>query len=390
MQKYKILVAGGGIAGLTTALVLARTGHEVEVFERADTLEPIGAGIQVSPNALAVLAELGLEKQLLGAGSTPNAINMMDALTGRNLARIPLGDHFAKRYELPYLVIHRADLQEILLQACEESSQITVKFGSTVSDIMSNRSLISVEIFDGREKRDCSGDVLIAADGVHSIIRKQFPEMPDTRPSGKTAWRALIGSKCIKNNETLENTMLWLGPDAHAVTYPVRGGDCLNVIAITKDDDRLQVTNPDREQLARKFSEWKDDFTDLFEHEAHWSGWPVYEMEPPKKMAVERIAFVGDAAHAMLPFAAQGAACAIEDAWVLGKHLGADTLVTEALTTYASERMPRVARVMKAARTNGTIYHLGGVSANLRNLGLKAVSGSTLLKRQDWIYNWRP
>lgn len=390
MTRRKILINGGGIAGLTAALCLAKAGNSVSVFERAVTLEPLGAGIQISPNAFHVLSNLGLGEELISVGDVPSAILMMNAAKGTRLATIPLGFNIQDKYGAPYIVIHRADLQNILLKACSENPDISLTFGSEVTDAAVHKNGITALVKSDGEITEEVGDLLVGADGVGSRIRTDVLKLKKAEYSGKTAWRALIPASQVKMLEALENTVVWLGPKAHAVTYPVRGGEYLNVIAVTQEADVARTDAISKEYLGEKFAHWSIDIKDLLKCDVDWSGWPLFETASVKTMAVKSVTLIGDAAHAMLPFAAQGAAQAIEDAHVLAKSLLDTKDVETALKQFEKQRLPRIQRVTATARSNGRIYHLSGILAAVRNFGLCKISGEQLLQKQDWIYRWKP
>ena len=390
INRRKILINGGGIAGLTAALCLAKTGNRVDVFERAPAFEEIGAGIQISPNAFHVLSALGLACELLAAGDAPASIIMIDAVKGKKLATLPLGFDIQDEYDAPYLVLHRADLQDILLKACNETPDIKITFGAEIEDAAIHKNGVTALVKLNHTIKEQVCDVLIGADGVHSGVRQKILELPDAKYAGKIAWRALIPAAQIKPQESLSNTHVWLGPKAHAVTYPVQKGNYLNVIAVTQEVKASKVNLISESNLKEKFAHWSDDFTQFMELGTEWSGWPLFETPSVKTMVHRNVALIGDAAHAMMPFAAQGAAQAIEDAHVLAQRLAKTDDTEAALKQYEATRLPRVKRVVKTAQNNGRIYHLTGVPAMARNLVLSKTPGKRLLRKQDWIYGWRP
>ncbi len=306
MTRRKILISGGGIAGLTAALCLAKAGNRVKVFERAEVLEPLGAGIQISPNAFHVLNSLGLGRELLSIGDVPDAILMMNALKGSELATIPLGLYIQNKYDAPYIVIHRADLQNILLKACQDNPDITITFGAEIADAAIHQNGVTALVKTDERMKEIVGELLVGADGIHSSVRNNILKLEPAIYSGKTAWRTLIPSQQVKNDKALSNTVVWLGPKAHAVTYPVRGASYLNVIAVTQEARKLKFNEKSKADLVKKFAHWNSDFTDLLKNNVEWSGWPLYETRSIKTMAFKTMALIGDAAHAMLPFAAQG------------------------------------------------------------------------------------
>jgi len=390
VSRRKIIISGGGIAGLTAALCLAKNKNRVEVHERAITFDKLGAGIQISPNALHVFDSLGLGKEIRSASDAPNSIVMMNAKSGKQLASIPLGIAFEDKYEAPYLVIHRSDLQDILLSACKNHPEITINMGCEIVDAVSHPNGITAMVKKEYDISEVIADILVAADGIHSNIRTNSLDLPEANYSGKIAWRALIPAQMIDNNTALNNTMAWLGAKAHVVTYPVRKKTFLNVIAVTQEKTANDFAEIFGSVLQKKFFDWDDEIADLFLKANEWTGWPLYEMALPNKMAHGNIASIGDASHAMLPFAAQGAAQAIEDAHVLAYGLSAEKDIETALEKFEKARLPRVREIMKTANRNGRIYHLSGIMAASRNFVLGTLSGEKLLQQQDWIYRWKP
>lgn len=389
MPRYKIIISGGGIAGLTAALCLAKAGHRVNVYERASAPNEFGAGLQISPNAFHVLQKLGLSAQLLSAGIAPSAIMMMNAMNGKKLARLPLGFDIEDTYGAPYLVLHRADLQNILLDACDAHPDISMTYGAKILDAASHANGATVMIETAAATNEHLCDILIGADGIHSCVRHDILDLPKAVYTGKIAWRALIPTNQIKLSGAMSDTYVWLGSKAHAVTYPIRNGEYLNIIAVTQERDAAKAKDISKEKLQNTFAHWTDDFKALLEVKAEWSGWPLYETKHIHCMADRSVALIGDAAHAMLPFAAQGAAQAIEDAAVLSQCISSNINKEDALKTFEAQRLPRVKRVVKTARRNGQIYHLSGIAAMARNLGISSISGEKLLAKQDWIYRWK-
>jgi salicylate hydroxylase len=373
----RIAVAGAGIAGLAAAIALAQRGFEVDLFERARDLDEIGAGIQLSPNAVAALERLGVAGELPETVE-PRAIEIRDAPTGRALARLPLGAAARKRYGAPYLLIHRADLQAGLLDAARREERISVHLHAEVHDI---RATDGGAAFDagGRSHR---ADLLIAADGVHSGIRTGYFGHAGPEPIGFTAWRATLAAADVPSPIPRDSTGLWLAPGAHLVHYPVRGGAELNIVAIART--AAPAAAPPQERLGSVLRP-------LIGRVRNWRPWPLLAVDPTRAWARGRVALIGDAAHAMSPSAAQGGAQAIEDAWVLARSLadGADDPTT-ALLSYESGRRSRVERIAREARRNLIVYDLPRFPAVGRNVLLRALPATLFLSRLDWLFDWKP
>ncbi len=371
----RVAVAGGGIAGLTAAIALAGRGFSVSLFERAERLEEIGAGIQLSPNAMAVLERLGVTRALEGKLSEPAALVIRSARSGAVIASLPLGKVARQRYGAPYCTLHRADLQEALLATARRDPSIGFHLNAEVRDVRPSETGI-VFTAGGLGRK---ADVLVGADGVHSRVRTGYFAYPGAEPFGRNAWRAVAPAANVAGLAPLDTTGLWLGSGAHLVHYPVRNGDALNVVVIAKED---QPTPPVANfgKLARR----------LIEAVGEWTSWPLLHLDAERPWTRGRVALLGDAAHAMAPSAAQGGAQAIEDAWVLAKSLAEAKTPEHALAKFENIRRSRVLRVVRESRRNLNTYEMRGAPAVARNLVLGALPASLLTSRLDWLFGWRP
>jgi salicylate hydroxylase len=390
-----IIVAGAGIGGLTASLALARQGFRVIVMEKAERLEEAGAGLQLSPNASRVLIDLGLQPRLAGA-VTPEAICLMSAATGGEITRLSL-DRMAKSGP-PYWVIHRADLQTALREAVENCSNIELRLGCQFEDVSSHAKGLTVIQRSGTTRREELALALIGADGIWSAVRHHL--LPDLQPrfSGLIAWRGTLDTTQLPREYTSHRVQLWMGPGAHLVTYPISGARRVNVVAVVPG----QWNRPgwsergDDNDIKTSFvtAGWHAIPRMLIGAVDGWRKWALFTVPAGGQWTEGAVALMGDAAHAMLPFAAQGAGMAIEDAAVLAKCIagrqadGAEAL-SAALQRYERLRRPRVMRLQRSARQAGRIYHLSGPLALARNLVIKAMGPKRMLARQDWIYNWQ-
>ncbi len=383
--KRKILISGAGIAGLTTALCLAQRGFQIEIIEKARQLDPVGAGLQVSPNAYSVLASLGLHQSIQAVATYPEGIHIKSGSSAGLLTTIPLGDHVQMQFGQPYCFIHRADLQAILLAECEASPRVNICYGCEATNVEFGHDTTTLTAEPGDRK--FFGEAVVAADGVWSNLRIATLKLPQPRYSGRVAWRALVSGAELEGSELLQDSHLWLAPSSHAVTYPVRKCEQLNVIVISHSEipDQQPGLRPD----LSAFSNFGQRLCGILEQQANCSFWPIFESPAPVRMGRSNLALVGDAAHAMLPFAAQGAAMAIEDAAVLADCLSR-LPASEAIAEFEALRKPRVERVMALARSNGWIYHLGLPVSPFRNLAMRILPAKMLLNRQAWIYGWQP
>jgi salicylate hydroxylase len=387
-----IIVVGAGIGGLTASLALSRAGFRVTILERAYELSAVGAGIQLSPNASRVLIDHDLGSQLRASAVYPDAIRIFSTRSGGEVTSLPLGAGFAARYGAPYMVIHRADLQKALLTAAKARGSIDIRLGVAIRAIRDTGKGVDVETGTGE---NFTADALIGADGVRSAIRTDVLGQAQARYAGRMAFRATIPIASVPEHMR-HVTCVWMAPHAHLVHYPISGGEELNLIAVTEGDWRGEdwaqpVTRSDMlAELAGNRSDiWPAAARDLLVLPELWTKWALAAVDPRFEWSRGCVTLLGDAAHAMLPFAAQGGAMAIEDAEVLAAALLSQRNVPAALRAYEAARKPRVSAVVDLAAANGRIYHLGSLPAMLRDVALKALPARFALARQDWIYAWR-
>ena len=394
-SSRSVVIVGAGIGGLTAALAIARRGFEVVLFDQAERLEEVGAGIQLSPNASRILLALGLAERLQRHVVTPEELRVIDARTARVLARAPLGPAAERRYGAPYWVIHRGDLQTVLVEAVRAHPGITLHLGARVEDFRPAEAGVTISARSPQGDVEHRGAALIGADGLWSSLRGSLGHRRTPRFAGHSAWRALAPAEAVAPELRAPAVNLWLGSAAHLVHYPVRGGSLVNVVAIMRDDWRetgWSAPAERAESLARySATAWSATARALLAAPRHWQKWALYDRSPLAHWGTGAVTLLGDAAHPMLPYLAQGAAMAIEDAAVLAQRL-AETRddPTAAMRRYERQRRSRTARAQRAARRNGTIYQLGGPAAALRSLALASLGGARLLARYDWLYGWTP
>jgi salicylate hydroxylase len=392
-SSRSVIIAGAGIGGLTAALALAQRGFDVTVFEQAPRLEEAGAGLQLSPNASRVLLALGLGPQLRPHVVAPEELRVVNAKTARVLARAALGATAAKRYGAPYWVIHRGDLQTVLLESVRQHPGIALELGTRVEDFAPDGGGVTVSARSARafERR---GAALIAADGLWSNLRRSLGDVTAPQFARHTAWRALAPADTGTCRQRAPSIELWLGNNAHLVHYPVRNGSLINIVAIVRDEWRepgWSAPGERAEILARyPAGTWAAEARAVLAAPEQWSKWALYDRAPLARWGRDAVTLLGDAAHPMLPYLAQGAAMAIEDAAVLAQRLAdAPDDPAAAMRRYEQQRQRRTARTQRAARRNGAIYHMGGAAAFLRALALKAMGGQRLLTGYDWLYGWK-
>ena len=386
-QQERVLIAGGGIGGLAAAIALARRGIESEVLERSRFSEETGAGIQLGPNATRALAALGVLEAIDARAFKPEAIAIYDGLTGRKLTSLPLGKSVEERYGAPYLTCTAPTCMPGCAPPPRASPRSRCGRASRSAAVDTQGADIAVRGIDGSE---ANGAALIGADGLWSTVRPLIAPAASLRFTGATAWRTLLPRAELPAPFDASEVGLWLGPRAHLVHYPVRGGADLNVVAVTEGGAALQGWNQtgSAETLLAGFTGWTKDSKSLLERAAAWRSWSLYRLTGLRRFSEGRIALLGDAAHPVLPYLAQGAALAIEDAVTLARddrglarRPGAGL---SPLRGAAAGRAPP--RVQRLSRRFGRIYHFGGLLRLARNLVLERRSGAAALADLDWLY----
>jgi salicylate hydroxylase len=385
-MQGQALIAGGGIGGLAAAIALARQGFDCEILERSHFAEEAGAGIQLGPNATRALRALGALDAIGRDAFRPEAIVIYDAVTGRKLTAMPLGAAIEERYGAPYLTLRRADLHAGLRAALAGETGVALRTGFDVSGIDVQGDGVVARASGGSEAK---GACLIGADGIWSVLRPRISPGANLRFAGATAWRTQIPRATLPARFAEPVVGLWIGPRAHLVHYPVGGGADLNVVAVTMGGaDRQGWSEPgDAANLLASFAPWTRDAKSLLERADAWRGWSLYGLTGLERWSAGPLTLLGDAAHPILPYLAQGAALAIEDGVALAACLAsAPGDPTSAFRRYEDLRRPRATRVQRAARSFGFLYHLGGPLAAARNFILALRSEETALRRFDWLY----
>jgi salicylate hydroxylase len=385
-----ILIAGAGIGGLSAAIALARAGFRPLVLERAARLTELGAGIQLTPNASRALDRLGALDAVKRRAVVAKGLIVASGESGVELARASLVDTEA-RYGAPWLLTMRTDLQRALQVTAEENVDIEVEFGTEVTDFAAHTRGTTAHIMKDGRSDERIGISLIGADGLWSKIRAHLHGEEQPASHGLVAWRTLIPAKDLSSQFAEPIVRLWLGRDAHLVHYPVAGGEQINVVAVFRDAWQGDgwASTADLKNLPDACDRWSDLPQRLLSASKSFSRWSLADRQPLKRWGEGRVTLLGDAAHPMLPFLAQGAAAALEDSVSLARHLKHRADAEEALRAYESERAPRTNRMQATARFNGRIYHAGGIVGWARDLKLRW-DADRIIDRNNWIYRYRP
>ncbi len=387
-----MIISGGGIGGLTAALCCLHQGHRVTSLEQAAELGEIGAGLQLSPNAMKVFEALGLDQQLAKVGFQPEGIELRMGVSGLKLIHAPLGETAFRRWRAPYLHIHRADLVDVLATALNERAPGTIKLNSEVKDYQQDSTGVTAQLANGQQVK---GDALIGADGLHSPLRAQMlgPDAPTF--TGNVAWRAVVPVERLGGDTPNPVAGAWLGRGKHAVTYLLRGGQLANFVGVVERDDwtgESWTEAGSRADAMADFEGWDRVITRLISEADTLYRWALYDRAPLSTWTDGRVALLGDAAHPMLPFMAQGAAMAIEDAWALSVCLSQDLTVPEALNAYQRIRYSRATNVQAGSRANAKTFHQRTGFGRLKTYGPIWLAGRVApvigLMRQDAVYGY--
>lgn len=388
-MEPSVHIAGAGLGGLAAAMALSSVGASVRVSEQAAALGEVGAGIQLSSNAMHVARALGIEDQIIAAGFEPGAAAIRDWRTGKRYMNAPLEGACRQRYGAPFVQIHRADLHAILLKAATDAG-VVVETGDLVSgyEIAGQRAAF---LSDGG--RGANADLLIGADGLKSSIRQHMLGIEAPEFTGNVAWRGVIPASALPADLVAPDATVWAGPGKHFVTYFVRGGQLVNFVAVQERTDWRDEswTQPgDPAELRAAFHGWWPEVTALIDHIDQCFLWALFDRKPLAQWSDGPVALLGDACHPMLPFMAQGAAMAFEDAYVLAKCVQAGSDIQSALRRYEDIRKPRASAVQARARANADLFHMKGIGAKARLLAASLLPSRAALAPLDWIYGFDP
>lgn len=392
MSRLSIAIVGAGIGGLTTALALARGGHEITLIERRTGFSEVGAGLQLSPNASRILTWLGLAPALRRVATEPQRVVVRSIRSGKAIGRVALGPFMRQRFEAPYWVVHRADLQTILLDAVRSEPSIRLVMGRTVETVEDGPAEASLTwISAGGARETVKADLIIGADGVWSQVRQALGDPTPPTYRGYIAWRATFDRNAAPAELAGDETGLWLGPHGHVVHYPIAGGRLVNVVAIERSPTPVEgwAAPGHRDELLARYGSAAPTLRQLLAQPQEWLRWSLFD-HPTQRFAKGRIALLGDAAHPVLPFLAQGAALAIEDAATLAFLLTENRSdVPQTLAAYEKQRLDRARRVQDEARRNGRIYHAGALIGFGRDRVMRHLGPEGMTKRYDWLYGFR-
>ncbi|SFB48953.1 salicylate hydroxylase [Rhizobium sp. NFR07] len=385
MHLDKVAIVGAGMAGLAAALSFSRLGVACDIFEEADALVGVGAGLQMSPNASAILREFGILANLERVWTEPREIGLASGRSLRRLASVPAGEFARNRWGAPYGVLHRATLQQALLQAVEADPLCTVRLGTPIRG--NPREAL-------RELTGTSYPLVIGADGVWSNVRAAITNAPQPDFSGNIAWRFTVPLSEAPDWLPRDSVTALLGPASHLVAYPLSEMGVINIVAIASGispGETWDATASDsqRRMLIQQFRAWSPEVTKLLSRSGQPTFWPLHQVTPGRWHNGSDIVLIGDAAHAMMPFAAQGAAMAIEDAFVLALEVEKATSLPAALSNFETVRAARAAKVRARGAFNRFAYHARGPFRIGRDIVLSLRPPQSLAADFDWLYGFR-
>jgi len=384
MAVETVAIVGAGMAGLTAALAFARHGITCDIFEQAPSLQEVGAGLQLSPNASRVLSKLGILSDLEPLWTEPDEVQLVSGRSLHRLAYVPSGRFARERWGSPYGVLHRATLQDALLHAVNANPLCTLRLGSKIGSAVRDE----LAEISGRHH-----DLIVAADGVWSGIRSAIPKNPEAVFSNSVAWRFMVSKSAAPSWLKPNAVSAFLGPSAHIVAYPLKEKDSFNIVAIASGGNTGNCWNTEasaaqKDLLLRHFKGWHPSIAETLAASDKPTFWPLYQVTPGRWHNGRDLVLIGDAAHAMLPFAAQGAAMAIEDAFILANRVAALPSLTQALSAYETERAGRVAKVRARGEFNRFAYHARGPLKLGRNFVLSMRPPQSLAADLDWLYGF--
>ena len=386
MAPDRILIAGGGIGGLATALALAQKGIASQVLEKASRLGEIGAGIQLGPNAFHCFDRLGVGEAARGMAVYIEQLRLMDALADGEICHIDLGDRFRARFGNPYAVVHRGDLHGVLLKGCEDHPLIALRTSAEVIGYDQKGISVTARLRSGET---VEGRALIGADGLWSNVRAQVANDGPPRVSGHTTYRSVIPTEQMPEDLRWNAATLWAGPKCHIVHYPLSGWKVFNLVVTYHNDAPEPVAGKPvaEEEVDFLFAHVCERAQNIIERGRNWHMWVLCDRDPVDRWVDGRVALLGDAAHPMLQYMSQGGCMAMEDAVCLADSLSRSDSVEAGLLTYRDRRILRTARTQLMSRAMGDhVYHPAGPHAALRNVMMRARTQDQWLDSLEWLY----
>lgn len=388
-HKSTVLVVGGGIGGMAAALALARLGIAVDLLEQSATLGEIGAGLQLGPNAFAALDALGVGEAVRRGSVFTDRLVMMDAVDCAEVASVPVGEAFRARFGNPYAVSHRADLHGAIHEAVKQHPLIRFHTSAQVEALDLEERRVTAVTRDGRR---FSADAIIGCDGVKSVVRARLiGDAP--RVSGHVVYRAVVPAADMPEDLRWNAPVVWAGPDCHLVHYPLRHGEQYNLVVTFHSREREEwgVSDGSKEEVMSYFEGVHARPRQLLDRPTSWRRWSTADREPVATWSEGRATLLGDAAHPMMQYLAQGACMALEDAVTLGAAVEAcDHDLSAAFRLYASARVARTARVVLSVREMGRLYHAKGVERLVRNSLWTGRTPERFYDAVEWLYGWNP
>ena len=388
-MKPRVLIAGAGLCGLTTALALLQRGYDVRVFEQARELREVGAGVQLGSNGTRVLIALGLEAAMRRIVCEPSGKEIRLGTTGQTWRVFDLGVGSVQRYGAPYWMAHRGDFHAVLLQAVRAAAPDAVRPGMSCTGFEQTHNAVTLHLANGEQ---ITGDVLLAADGVHSAIRRQMFGEGRARFTGIMAWRGLVPMERLPPHMRQLVGTNWLGHGGHVVTYPLRRGELLNFVGAVERDDWLVESWTEagtRDECARDLGRWHEDVQTIIRNIDTPFKWALLGRDPLPLFAQGRVCLLGDAAHPTLPFLAQGANMALEDAFIIARCLDAYP-VTDALQCFEVMRLERTAAIVRGSADNTRRFHNPALADPVGAADYidREFAPDKIQQRYDWLYEY--
>lgn len=388
-NRPSALIIGGGIGGMSAALSLARLGMPVTLLEQTPAIGEIGAGLQLGPNAFAALDALGVGETVRRGSVFTDRMVMMDAVDCSEVATIPVGEAFRARFKNPYAVTHRADLHNSIFDAVKANGNIQFHAGAHVKDVNLGNHEAAVTLTDGRAFRTSA---LVGCDGVKSVVRQRLIG-DEARVTGHVVYRAVVPVTDMPEDLRWNAPVVWAGPNCHLVHYPLRSGDQYNLVVTfhSRDKETWSVTEGSREEVLSYFQGIHARPRQLLDLPKSWRRWATADRDPIEHWGEGPVTLLGDAAHPMMQYLAQGACMALEDSVTLGEAVKTSNFdMTEAFRLYERARVVRTARVVLSVREMGRIYHASGVERLVRNSLWKGRTPERFFDAVEWLYDWRP